>query len=166
MKKKRKIRKSIIIFTAFSIFIVVMIVISTLYNQNTQTKPPAREYFKITDVYALADPQDPENQTILVKMLNFKITPIKGDAHYVSINPGGTVTYDHWPWFKEIKCNQTVDLAAAGMEITYPRGLLAKKNEGYAITLRITCSETSTLPDDQRVKIYLDSNWLPWNRSP
>ena len=67
MKKKRKIRKSIIIFTAFSIFIVAMIVISALYNQNTQTKPPAREYFKITDVYALADPQDPENQTILVK---------------------------------------------------------------------------------------------------
>jgi len=163
MKKKRKtkIKKSTLAVIAFLIFIAIVIVISILSGQKTQTKPPAREYFKIEDAVAFAEPFGPQNQTIKVKMLNFKITPIKGDAHYVSINPGSNVPKEEWPWFEEIKCNETIELAQVGKEITYGIPLLAVKTEnGYVITLRITCEETSSLPDDQKVTIYI-TEWYP-----
>lgn len=158
-RKKTKIKKSTLVVIAFLIFITIMIVISTLNNQKTQAKPPAREYFKIEDATALAEPVDPpQNQKIRVKMLSFKITPIKEDAHYVSINPGGNVKYDDWPWFEEIKCNETIELAEAGKEITYgTTPIQATKTEnGYVMTIRITCAETSALPDDQKVTIYIE----------
>ncbi|MDI6690253.1 MAG: hypothetical protein QME50_00075 [Candidatus Bathyarchaeota archaeon] len=157
MKKRRKtkIKKKTLAVIAFSIFIII--VISILSTQKTQTKPPAREYFKIEDAVAFVELNPLQNQTIKVKMLSFKITPIKGDAHYLSINPGGNVKYEDWPWFEKIECNKTVDLAAEGKEIFYgTTPLLARKTEnGYAVTLRITCNETSDLPDDQKVTIYI-----------
>lgn len=158
-RKKTKIKKSTLAVIAFLIFIAIMIVISILNNENTQTqtKPPAREYFKIEDVVALgtSKPGDSQNQTIKVEMLSFKITPIKGDAHFVSINPGDDVKYEDWPWFSEIKRNET-----KYPEIWYPKPVMGYKTEnGYAITIRISCEETSDLPDDQKVTIYAE--WIP-----
>jgi hypothetical protein len=159
-RKKTKIKKSTLAVTAFLIFIAIMIVISILNNENTQTqtKPPAREYFEIFDIVALVKPSS-ENETIKIWQLDFKIKPIGGDAHDLVIIPPDDVQPEDWPNFegKVIRKNETVIPS-----ILFPSVVQSQRNENgsYPITLRIICDETGDLPDDQKVTIYITS-WYP-----
>lgn len=164
-RRKTKIKKSTLAVIAFVILIATVIIILIFSNQKTQTKPPAREYFEIFDISAVAKPQDSENKTIKIWLLDFKIKPIGGDAHDLVIILTGMVEREDWPNFegKVIRQNETVSLSESGMEITFPSLVLSTRNTNgsYPITLRIACDETSNLPDDQKVTLYI-SEWYPY----
>lgn len=162
-RRKTKIKKSTLAVIAFFILIAIVIIILIFSNQKTQTKPPAREYFEIFDITALAKPQD-SNKTIKIWLLDFTIKPIGGDAHNLVIIPPGMVETEDWPNFegKVIRQNETVSLSESGMEITFPSPVTSTRNTNgsYPITLRIACDETSNLPNDQKVTIYI-TEWYP-----
>jgi len=157
-KKKTKIKKSTLAVTTFLILLAVILIIAIFSGQKNQTptKPPAREYFKIDGVFAWGTPS-PQNQTLKIKMLSFNLTSIKGDAHWVHINPGGAIPTDDWPDFPEIKCNQT-----EYTEINYQTQVLALKwKDGYNFTIRLWCEETSWNLEDQKVTVYI-RDWFPF----
>lgn len=163
-RRKTKVKKSTLAVIAFSVLIAIVIIILIFSNQKTQTKPPAREYFEIFDITAFAEPQDSENKTIKIWLLDFKIKPIGGDAHDVVIIPPGMVEEEDWPNFegKVIRQNETVSLSESGMEIMFPYSVSSTRNTNgsYPITLRIACDETGKLPDDKKVTIYI-IEWYP-----
>jgi hypothetical protein len=162
-KKKSKLSKSSTAMILFATVLVAIIIVILLYPTQPQ-KPPAREYFEIFDIVALAEPGDPENNTIRIKQLDFKIKPIGGDAHDLLIIPPSAVPQEYWPNFegKVIRRNETVSLSGSGQEIIFQSSVLSVRNENgsYPLTLRIRCDETSDLPKDQKVTIYI-TKWIP-----
>ncbi len=167
-RRKRKKEKLSNTWKALLIFVVLLVTTVTIsiYLQKPPltTKYPAREYFVLSDAVALATPGDPENKTLKIKQLDFKITPIKGDAHHVVIIPSAGVEVQDYPYFEEIKGNETICLSEQGMEITFKYYYLSVKNEEgrYPVSIRLSCDETSNLPEDQKVTVYVTS----WTAMP
>ena len=163
-KKRRKSKKSKkwVIFV-LPLIALIGIVIVSLYLQNPSQSPkyPAKEYFGISDAIALATPADAENKTIKIKQLDFKLTPIMGDAHHVVIIPPGAVEIPDYPYFEEIKTNETICLSESGQEIIFKFSVtVTRSDEGYyPLTIRLRCDETINSVEGQKVTINI-SNWI------
>ena len=160
-RKAKKSKKWMIIVLPLIALIGIVIVSLHFQKPSQNPKYPAKEYFRISDAIALATPTDAENKTIKIRQLDFKLTPIMGDAnHVVIILPGGVETTDY-PYFREIKKNETVCLSESGQEIVFKFPVVVTRNdEGYyPLTIRLRSDETIDSTEDQKVTINI-SNWI------
>ncbi|RLB04416.1 MAG: hypothetical protein DRG83_04815 [Deltaproteobacteria bacterium] len=159
-EKRKKTRKSILAITVYCILFIVIIIVAIIFSTKPSTKPPSQEYFKVENAAALADPNpnDPQNQKIKIKFLSFELTPIKGDAHEVHIDPGGALPTDEWPHYPLIKANETEHV-----EITLKNPVIAyKEGEYWTLEIRVWCEESSWDLEEQRIKVYI-KNWYPYS---
>jgi len=134
-KRKRGWKKTI----AILLFVIVMGTIITLsaLRQSPQSPPvpkPADEYFEFSDATAVAESQDPENKSILISQVGFKITAIEGNATDVIITPEGYIIGDP-PYFDILIQGAPTQVGP----IQYVYGVLKPKEDekGYPLRLYI-----------------------------
>ena len=153
-KIKRKWNKTIGILS----FVVVMstiIIISALHELSLQPsippviKEPADEYFSFSESLALAEPLDPENVSIRVSQVGFKITAVGGNATNVLIYPlQGSVPQEDTVSFDKILQGESIGVGP----IAYASKVVTEKEEnGYPLLFRVTCDEA-----EGQVTVYTD----------
>jgi hypothetical protein len=148
--------KWILLTTAIAI-LIILITISTYLKKNTPQQPKANpeEYFEFTDVGALVDKKSIKGGIILIKMLHFKMTPIKGNATSVVIKPlAGNVPQGDWPHKDFIAKNETF-----GVEITFQTLVDSEPTpEGYyPIEVYIYSKEA-----EGPVTLFIDPDKIVW----
>ena len=103
---------------------------------------PANEYFSFSDVVALAEPQDPHNNSILVSQVGFKITAVGGNATNVLVRAlQGGVPLEDTICIDEIISGTSVQVGP----IEYHFDVLAEWEEGKGwgpLLFQIVCNET------------------------
>jgi len=161
-RKKGQKSKKWMIFVLLLIALIGIVIVSLHFQKPSQSpKYLAKEYFRISDAIALATPTDAENKTIKIKQLDFKLTPIMGDANHVVVILSGGVEAQDYPYFREIKKNETICLAESGQEIIFKFSVtVTRSDEGYyPLTIRLRCDETIDSVEGQKVTIYI-SKWI------
>jgi hypothetical protein len=130
-----------------AIYVVAMIAVITLtalYQRASQTpkpKKPASEYFQFSGGFAVAESQDPENYTILIKSVSFNITAVGGNATRVLIIPHeGSVAPEDIENNPIPKINQgeTVRFGPIDYVSKVPS---EKENGGWPVHFTIDCDE-------------------------
>uniref|UniRef100_A0A7C4TJA0 Uncharacterized protein n=1 Tax=candidate division WWE3 bacterium TaxID=2053526 RepID=A0A7C4TJA0_UNCKA len=150
-KRNKRIKNSTLAVTVFFTLIVAILAISfiTEHKNENPPKPSSREYFKVENASAWAEAFDSSQNVLKVKAIGFYITPIKGNATDVFIDPGGQIDPIDY-YFKQINCNQTEPVDIQYANPTYP--LAYKEGELYTITIKIWCAETDW--NDKEVTVY------------
>jgi hypothetical protein len=99
VKAKRKWNRTIEILL-FTTVMGTLITLSILNRPPPIPRKPANEYFSFSDVFALAKPKDPQNNSILINAVVFTITAVEGNATNAIIRPlEGNVQEDKFPFF-------------------------------------------------------------------
>lgn len=154
-KKKRGKKNKLALILLSIVGIVVIIVIVVLYqSQEAQPKSTAEEYFEISG--ATYDGFIEGNGTeLILHMLTFNFTAVKGDAHQVVIQNLGpdpqSPSHDtYWDLGTMLQGEvRTVRLSTEkGVHIH-----LGEK--GFPVRIRITSEETFKEPQKQFITIYL-----------
>lgn len=139
-RAKRKLSGRTIGILSFVTIMLVIIILSALYQNKPQPieKEKADEYFRFSGAIALARATDEPNSTILISELIFNVTAVGGNATEVLIFPRqGSVPLKESPYFDEITQGESVEVI-----IEYPYSVLSKKNtDGYPVKFRVTCNE-------------------------
>jgi hypothetical protein len=166
MKKigRSKTKRNILILLTIAITIII-IVASAIRNQNPQgsQKPWAGEYFKVESVKGnLGYFSGNNNETIFLKKLIIKITPIKGDAHGINVVTDG-MDYDliEMPTSKGyLRANETwiVEIPLKSVPVGWN-----DVHGGYEVELTISCSEVNSEPP---IIIYLKKDQIIIMSSP
>jgi hypothetical protein len=142
-RRKRKWKRTVAILS-FVIVMGTIITFSILHPVNLPLPPvpkrPASEYFSFSDVFAIAEPQDSKNKTILIIEVDFMIKAVEGNATDVTIIPlQGYVDVENAPHFNIISqgASETVD-------VEYALGVISTKTaEGYPLEFRIYSVEAT-----------------------
>jgi len=132
MKKKTKIAIAIYLIT-----FVTVIAIAVYFNNTKQEKPKAKpeEYFEFSDIAAFARNSTTQN-AILIEMLHFNLTPIRGDANHVAISTDGMTNPEDYYYLKiQNSTTETIDITFA-----FPIKS-TKQDEGYPIKVKIYSDE-------------------------
>jgi hypothetical protein len=80
-----------------------VLILATYRPEGQTPKIPASEYFSFSDVFAHANYQ--RDDVIRIDMMQFFITPVGGDAHYVVIFVEGN--YNPLDWYQPEMLNGT-----------------------------------------------------------
>lgn len=129
----------------YAIAMISVITLTALYNRAPQLpKPPKRpvgEYLNFSGGFAIAEPQDPENYTILIKSVSFNITAVGGNATNVLIipNQGGVAPEDieNNP-IPKINQGETVSFGPIDYVSKVPS---EKENQGWPLYFTVRCDE-------------------------
>lgn len=150
--KRRKTNKWALILVSI-VGIVTIVAIAVLFqNQLGQPKPTTEEYFEISDVTY----DGFENGSLLiVNILEFNLTAVGGDAHYVIIqNLGPDEPSASRPDYVELGTMLKGEVRSVRLSTEY--GVYVHlSEEGFPIKVRVTSEETSQDPKDQFITVYL-----------
>jgi len=140
-KRKRKWNKTIGVLLCV-VAMAAIIILSALYQKNAQpSRVPASEYFEAQVNVVLAEPKDEYNNTILIRILSFNLTPIGGDAHSVTVRPPGYIPEKEWKHYPELSQGE---LELIEIEYHDPHFYpLEKRDNVYSFPITITCKEAS-----------------------
>ncbi len=160
-KRKGKTNRQALVLV-FIAAISLIILVAALYqvleskpNPSSEPKPPSAEYFEISDV--AYDGFLSQNDTELdLYMLGFNLTAFGGRANNVIVHNLGTYTPDDPTWepFKELGDMSQGD--PKPVLLNNERGVkISLTDEGFPYRVRITSEETSKIPQEQFITIYL-----------
>lgn len=154
-KRKGKTNRQALVLV-FIVAISVIIVVAALYQTpESKPRPPAEEYFEISDV--AYDGFLSYNDTELdLYLLGFNLTAVGGRAHNVIVTNLGTETVEDPTWepFKELEDMSQGE--AKPVLLSNERGVkISLTEKGFPVRVRITSEETSKVPQEQFITIYL-----------
>jgi hypothetical protein len=84
-KKSNTVRNALIVLVIIAFFVMVL----AASYRSEQKQQEAADYFKITDAEYVGTLEE-RGQLLKVSELRFKITAVKGDAHEVMVQAGGS----------------------------------------------------------------------------
>lgn len=135
-KRKKPTQKKWLIIVLLTATVLVALVVMALLNQQSITAYSASEYFAFTEISAVGRSiSQNNNNSILIQLLFFELTPIKGDAHHVVIFAGMTDP-------QEYAYDQILNGTKMSVEIQLGHGISSRKQiAGYPIRIRMQSDE-------------------------
>jgi hypothetical protein len=110
-KRKNK-NKNMYLYLAAAVAIIV-IAFSAIeqFMRPTSPKVAAADYFETTDGVVLdAEMEASDNETLYLLQVRFNLTAVGGDAHRIVVSVPGFAAQEEWPYFAELKQNDTIDI--------------------------------------------------------
>lgn len=162
MKKKKrnrrkKYKQALILLSIVGIFVII--VIAALY-QTPESPPrlPSADFFEISGLDAQGFIEDNGTELIL-HLLTFNLTAVNGSARNVIVHNLGVSEEVWWEPFIELGTMAQGEVKAVQLSteqgVYIPLTNITGEGEVFPVSIRITSEETSRVPQEQLITIYL-----------
>ncbi len=144
-KRKAQAKKSLkkkVVIAATIIIMATIIITSALRQQIRKEENPPKEdpnkYFQFLEAQAQAQKISGSTTALKIEYLQFKLKPVRGDAHDIVIFTEGMTNPGDY-WFKEIK-NGTEQLIK--IQFSLPIRVIKQPGDTYLLTVDVYSMET------------------------
>ena len=146
--RRKRIIKYVEICAAVLLIAAIVWMLVTAYNPNApidKPKPEASAYFAFSDLGAIAQPFNGTTDVVKLKEVDFKLTPIGGNATNVQLDPGGDTALEDYFYPKitngtaqeiDVKLGKSVESTKEGTTFPIEIHVYCVEAEGY-VTLQI-----------------------------